>query len=370
MTTPTRRDLTLFYAVVALIALAGQALAAVEWLGWPLVPAIAAVAALEFGGVVLSRHALARMRLGERALTARAASAAVAAFAVTFNWAGHADHRQGAFFAGMSALGYGVWLLDSNARRRDELRTRGMLAVPPPAYGTARWLRHPVITREARALAVEHPELGLHGSLTAARAARRRETRHAAIAVLLRRKLAQGKDQVAADLAIATYDLDEIAARLAAAADYDGLTALLGAELTAARVAGAPDTAADNPADIAPVAEASADTAVTGADTPPATAETPRMSTEQAQLVAQSMFVANPDIAPDIIATIVGRDVRTVRRYLKAVGGPASAPPAVAVPAPPTMLGPDDALEALEHGTVVDPVHRRHLAALALGGAA
>jgi hypothetical protein len=365
----TRRTLTAFYVLVALIALAGQATGARNWLGWPLLLAGLAVATLEFGGVVLSGHALQRLRLGERAVAARLGSAAVAAFAVAFNWLSHTDHRQGAFFAGMSALGYGVWLLDSGARRRDELRARGMLAAVPPAYGAARWLRRPLLTREARALAVEHPELGLHGSIAEAAAARRREQRHTAIAVLLRRKLSQGKDQVAAELAIATYDLDEIAARLAAAADYDGLTALLSADLTAAAVAGIPDTFADIPADITPVAEQPADTTVTVPDNTPAPAETPRMSLDKAKLVAQSMYRANPDIALDIIADIVGRDVRTVRRYLNEVGRPTSAPPAPAIPAPPSMLSPAEAFTALELEAVADPNHRRHLAELALGAA-
>jgi hypothetical protein len=362
------RDLTAFYVAVVLIALAGQALAAVEWLGWPLLPSLLAVAVLEFGGVVLSRHALARMQLGERAGWARLGSAAVAAFAVAFNWLGHADHRQGAFFAGMSALGYGVWILDSNARRRDELRARRMLADPPPAYGLARWLRHPVITREARALAVERPELGLHGSIAAAAAARRREKRHSAIAVLLRRKLSAGRDHVAAELAIATYDLDEIAARLAAAADYDGLTALLGADLTASAVAGVLDTAADIPVDTTPVDEPPVDTPVTAPDTAVAPAETQRMSTERARLVAQSMYRANPDISLDIIADIVGMSTRTVRRYLEQIGRPMSGPPASPWAAPPRMLGPADALEQLDLGTVADPAHRLHLAEVALFG--
>ncbi|MER7002181.1 hypothetical protein ABT297_03920 [Dactylosporangium sp. NPDC000555] len=376
MTTSSRgssRDLTAFYVAVVLIALTGQGLAAREWLGWPLPLALLAVAALEFGGVVLSRHALARMRLGERAGWARAGSAAVAGFAVAFNWAGHSNHMLGAFFALMSALGYGVWILDSNARRRDELRARSMLAAVPPAYGATRWMRHPVLTHEARALAIATPTLGLHGSIAAAKDARRRERRHAAIGVLLRRKLSQGKDEVAAELAIATYDMDEIAARLAAGADYDGLTALLAADLTAAAVAGVPDIAADTPADITGDAGQAADTVVTSTDTPAAQTETAgsdqsavRLTTEQARYIAQGMYRANPDIALDIIADKIGRDVRTVRRYLEPLGRPTSGAPAIAAPQPPRMLGPDDALAALELGTVVDPEHRRHLAELAL----
>lgn len=232
-----RRGLTAFYLVVALIALAGQALAAVEWLGWPLITAIAAVAALELGGVVLSQHALARMQLGETATAARLLSAAVAGFAVAFNWYGHSDVRQGAFFAGMSALGYAVWLLDSAARRRDQLRATRMLAVPPPAFGLLRWLGRPVLTWQARSLAIETPALGMHGSLEAAAAARRTAARRAAISKVLHRKIRAAVDPTTADIAVAVYDLDEVAIRLAAGADYDGLTALIGADLLPTRLA-------------------------------------------------------------------------------------------------------------------------------------
>jgi hypothetical protein len=233
----TDRGLFAFYAAVALIALAGQTGAAVEWLHWLLPFALAAVAAVEFGGIVLSAYADHRRRLGERAYAARVLSAAVAAGAVAVNWLGHHDHLQGGFFAGMSALGYGVWLLHSGARRRDQLRAVGDLPPVAPVYGWWLWLRHPGLTRRARALALADPKLGLYGSLDAARTAVRTEQRQAAIAALLRRKLAEGRDPLAAEIAVAVYDLDEIAGRLAAGADYDGLTALIAAELTPARLA-------------------------------------------------------------------------------------------------------------------------------------
>lgn len=242
--------IAMFYALVALIALAGQAQGANQWLGWPLLAAILAVAALEFGGVVLSRHALQRMKLGETALFARVASASVAAFAVGFNWLSHSDHRQGAFFAGMSALGYVVWLLDSGARRRDGLRAKRMLPEPPPAYGWARWLRHPVITREARALAIETPALGLHGSINEALAARKLTARRASIAKLLHRKIRESVDGTSADIATAVYDMDEVAERLAAGADYDGLTALIARDLTPARISGVVDVVDVTPVDV------------------------------------------------------------------------------------------------------------------------
>jgi len=221
-----------FYATVAVIALAGQTTSATEWLRWPVLFAAPAVAALELGGIALTAHADVRRRMGERAVAARIMSAAVAAFAVVFNWVGHADHRQGVFFAGMSALGYGVWLINAGARRRDQMRSDGTLSPVAPVYGWVRWVRHPLHTWQARALALATPQLGLYGSLTQATADTRRARREATIAAILHRKLKAAKDPLTAELAVTVFDLDEIAARLTAGADYAGLTAMIAADLT------------------------------------------------------------------------------------------------------------------------------------------
>lgn len=221
-----------FYATVAVIALAGQTTSATEWLRWPVLFAAPAVAALELGGIALTAHADVRRRLGERAIAARLMSAAVAAFAVGFNWLGHADHRQGAFFAGMSALGYGVWLINAGARRRDQMRHDGTLPPVAPVYGWPRWLRHPAHTWQARALALATPQLGLYGSLEQATADKRRTIREATIAAILRQKLKAAKDPLTAQLAVTVFDLDEIAQRLTRTADYAGLTAMIAADLT------------------------------------------------------------------------------------------------------------------------------------------
>jgi hypothetical protein len=233
-----RTLLRCFYVVVLLVALAGQTIAAVTWLHWPLVAALVAVAAVELGGVALSAHADARRQLGERAVPARLLSAAVAAGAVAVNWFGHGDPLAAGFFAGMSALGYAVWLVDSAARRRDRLRAARMLPPAAPAYPLWSWITHPLLTARARSLALVDSELGLYRSLENARAAVRRKRRQAGIAKLLERKLRAGRDPLAASIAIATYDLDQIAARLADGADYDGLAGLLAAELVPVAVAG------------------------------------------------------------------------------------------------------------------------------------
>ncbi|MEU4643292.1 hypothetical protein [Micromonospora sp. NPDC023814] len=48
---------------------------------------------------------------------------------------------------------------------------------------------------------------------------------------MLHRKIRAAVDPTTADVAVQVYDLDEIAARLAATADHDGLTSLLAADL-------------------------------------------------------------------------------------------------------------------------------------------
>ena len=232
-----------FYVVVLLVALAGQVSGAVETLHIPLLAAIPAVGALELGGVVVLANADVRRRLGERANASRILSAAIAAGAVAFNWLAHSDHLLGGFFAGMSALGYLVWLMHTENQRRDRLRATGQLAHVVPAYElVGHWLAHPWRTRRARSLAKADPQLGLYDSLAAARAAVRRERREAAIASVLHRKIrAAVRDKDTADIAVHVYDLAEIAARLADTADYAGLTALVGADLVPARLtAGTP----------------------------------------------------------------------------------------------------------------------------------
>jgi hypothetical protein len=231
-----------FYGGVALVALAGQTTAAVAWLHWPVEFALPAVALLELGGIALAARSDFRRRLGEQAIAARALSAGVAVFAVVFQVAGHTNHLQGGFFAGMSALGYLLWLIQAGERRRDHLRAAGKLPPTPPVYGWWRWLRRPAQTAQARALALAEG-LDLYQSLAAVARARQAEQeqarlrrRQAAIAEVLRRKVSASADKLTADIATTVYDLDEIARRLAASADYDGLTALIGADLAPGRL--------------------------------------------------------------------------------------------------------------------------------------
>ncbi|TQJ23769.1 hypothetical protein FBZ33_4085 [Micromonospora sp. A202] len=225
-----------FYVLVLLVALVGQVTGAVQTLGVPMVVAVPAVAALELGGVVVMANADVRRRLGERAIGSRLLSAAIAAGAVTFNWAAHPDHIVGGFYAGMSALGYLVWLMHAGNQRRDRLRVTGVLPPTPPAYEVfGHWVCHPVVTSRARSIA-KADGLDLYGSLAVARTAIARRRREAAIAKVLHRKIRAAVDPTTADIAIRVYDLDEIAARLAATADYNGLTTLLAADLAPERI--------------------------------------------------------------------------------------------------------------------------------------
>ncbi|GAA2022610.1 hypothetical protein GCM10009779_03060 [Polymorphospora rubra] len=225
-----------FYILVLLVALVGQVTGAVQALDIPLLVAVPAVAALELGGVVVMVNADVRRRLGERALASRLLSAAIAAMAVAFNWAAHPDHLLGGFFAFMSALGYAVWVMHAGNQRRDRLRATGDLPPTPPAYEAfAHWARHPVITMRARSMA-KAGGLDLYESLTAARTAIHRERRDAAITKILHRKIRKAVDPTTADIAVQVYDLDQIAARLAASADYDGLTEIISADLTPQRI--------------------------------------------------------------------------------------------------------------------------------------
>ncbi|MFI2651149.1 hypothetical protein [Micromonospora fulviviridis] len=226
-----------FYVVVLLIALGGQVSGAMERLGMPWYVALPAVGALELGGVVVLANADVRRRLGEGAMLSRVLSAGIAAAAVAFNWLAHSNHLEGGFYAGMSLLGYLVWLMNTENQRRDRLRARQQLPPTTPAYEpVGHWLRHPWLTRRARSLAKADAGLGLYGSLDAARAQIRAERRQAALNKVLHRKIRRALDATTADIAVAVYDLDEIARRLAEQADYDRLTALIAADLAPERV--------------------------------------------------------------------------------------------------------------------------------------
>jgi hypothetical protein len=229
------------YIAVAVIALIGQSLAAVHWLGWPLVAALPAVAGVELTAVALAARADYRRRKGEAAIAARLLSATVAAFMTTVNFVGHWSLGQQVaawFFAGATALGYLVWLLNSADRRRDQMLAEGKVRLAAPDYGVWQWVMRPRVTAHARQLALRDPELGLYGSLDAAVAELQRERRNRAVARALRRLARGNAGRSDARLAQQVYDMDAAAAILMGQADMDGLAALLAERLAPEVLAG------------------------------------------------------------------------------------------------------------------------------------
>lgn len=230
-----------YYVAVAGIALYGQAGAAVHWLGSAWVPALVAVSVIELAAIVLSARADYRRRLGESAVAARVLGGAVAAFMTGVNFAGHwliGQQVAAWFFSASTALGYLIWVLHSAARRRDQLRAEGKLGGTSPEYGAMRWICHPRVTHRARQLALRNPALGLYGSWDLAVAELRRERRNRALSKALEKRITATQDENMAEIATTVYDMDEIAARLAAEADYDGLTGLIAQDLSPERLAG------------------------------------------------------------------------------------------------------------------------------------
>lgn len=226
-----------FYGAVLAVALTGATQATAGQLDWPVLPSAVACGVVELGGVVFSHHADNRRSLGEAAIPSRMASAAVAVGAVAVNYFGHTNIFQACFFAGMSALGYAAYLVKSGAKYRDAMRAAGKMTSPAPAYGIWQTMRHPLITRAARILAIQDPSLGTIESLNRARNAKRDADRQAAIATAVRRQIADRVDPVMAEIAVLTYDMDRIARNLAAGADYAGLTRIISSQLTAQRIA-------------------------------------------------------------------------------------------------------------------------------------
>lgn len=230
------------YVIVAVVALIGQSRAAVHWLGWPLYQAVPAVAVLELTAVALAARADYRRRKNEAAVAARVLSAVLATFMTAVNFVGHwliGQHVAAAFFGVATATGYLLWLLNSADRRRDQLLAEGRIPDSAPSYGGWQWLRHPAITRRARALALRDPVLSWHESLRLAEVELRRERRNRALSRALRRRMTAAQDRLTAEIAVLTYDMDEIAARLADRADYDALTDLIAKDLTPERLAAA-----------------------------------------------------------------------------------------------------------------------------------
>lgn len=307
--------LTVFYALVALVAVAGQTIGATEYLNWEWQVAILPAVLLELGGVALAAFSDARRRLGERAIAARVGAVAVAAFATGFNWVSHSDRIAAALFAGFTAFGFTLWLIASEARRRDALRAAGMLPEPPPSYPLTQWLTRPWVTAHARTLAKADPALGVYGSLDAAAKDLDRQRRNKRLASLLERRIRKERGRAQAALAVRVYDMDRIAEQLRATADYEGLAKLLAAEFTPTVLA-----ATAPPVKAAAKAEGSqaAPPAASRNRRPTKSAKQTRRPAEETLALVEQIRAESPDIKATDLAKRVELSPRRLREVLAA----------------------------------------------------
>lgn len=327
-----------FYGGGALSAFVGQVWAAAAHIPFPdSMPIWAraaivapAVVVIEIGGVAMAARSDLRRRLGETALGYRLMSAGVALFAVLFNWFGHQANLWLAFwFAGFSAIAYGVWLLHSGDRRRDTLRDTDKLAGTAPVYGWVQWLRAPAITRRARAVALE-TGAGLYESLRVAEDERRRELRRRAISHAVAAIIRDSqKDPKRAQIAVTTYDMERLADEIEARTDYAGWADVIGQSLTpaAAKMAGATEEE-DVLEEQLPEKPVSS---------PPSLPQHPLTAKEVAKMAAK-----NPGWKAPQIAAKLGVSETTVRRYLPAkkaatLAAVETVEPAVAVNGTPVL---------------------------------
>ena len=328
MTTPSRAGsgplhlLAVFYAAMAGLALYGQSDGLMAWLGVPRLVALGVALAVELLAAVLFAFAdWRRTRHGEQAYAARTLSVAVAAGVAAMNFYGHeANPALRALFTGASLAGYGVWVLHTNARRRDALRAAGRLAGQAPVFGISAWLRAPRMIWRARQLAVADPSLSVHTAISKASTDQAREARQAAIAAALRRKLAASLDGVSAEIAMVSYDLDEVAARLAASVDYDRLTGLLAADIHPDRIAAGRPTKR-HATNLDPDATVDGGHIVDADKPQPRPRSTPRrVKTVRPDAAARvrTALAAHPNATQAEIARVAATSTRTVRRVLSA----------------------------------------------------
>lgn len=214
-----------FYAAMAGLALYGQSDGLMTWLGVDRVWALAVAVAVELLAAVLFAFAdWRRTHHGERAVAARLLSVVVALGVAAMNYYGHHGVGDTAVYTGASLAGYSVWVLHTEARRRDALRAANRLPAQPPVYGLALWLRTPGLVARARQLAIADPTLGVHDSIVAAETEAATAVRRRATVAALRVLVAQDLDPVTARVTLASCDLDQVAAGIADGIDYDRLT--------------------------------------------------------------------------------------------------------------------------------------------------
>ncbi|MEU7868119.1 hypothetical protein AB0B76_15215, partial [Dactylosporangium sp. NPDC049140] len=189
---------------------------------------------------------------------------------------------------------------------------------------------------------------------------KRKEQRTSAIAKVLHRKIRAAVDPTTADIAVAVYDLDEIAVRLADGADYDGLTALIAADLAPARLAAMtgstpppPAVAAPPPAvapepDLLPIIDTQEQQALPG----------PRLSYEEAERRAAREAVARATEAaaePELGPVVASSPLGGLRADLEGILPAAPAPRRPRSRTAPVTHEAADVLEIAEEPTLTPP---------------
>lgn len=248
-----RKLLTAFYAVNASIALYGQTQGIVRWLGIHEVTApvlqvslsaqliaLVPAAAVELLAAVLFAFAdWRRTARQESALAARTLGVLVSIAVAALNYAGHSapdEVGQRALFVGASLAAFSVWVLQSNARRRDKQYETGKRRVAPPEYGIVQWLTHPKETWRARQLAMAGQAESLTDSLELATQQLREEEKRQELVDAIKARIAKDMPAYDAKVALGSLNVDSIADKLASQADNDGVVNRLAAELAVERL--------------------------------------------------------------------------------------------------------------------------------------
>lgn len=248
-----RKLLTAFYAVNASIALYGQTQGIVRWLGIrevtapvlqvslsPQLIALVPAAAVELLAAVLFAFAdWRRTARQESALAARTLGILVSVAVAGLNYAGHSapdEVGQRALFVGASLAAFSVWVLQSNARRRDKQYEAGKRRVAPPEYGIVQWLTHPKETWRARQLAMAGQAESLTDSLELATQQLREEEKRQELVDAIKARIAKDMPAYDAKVALGSLNVDSIADKLASQADNDGVVNRLAAELAVERL--------------------------------------------------------------------------------------------------------------------------------------
>jgi hypothetical protein len=245
VTTASDKLSVTFYGISALCAVVGSSMGIVSkvpsWPEW--IPEYAQYAAsvvpvtvIELGGVVSAALGDVRRQKGESAYGYRILSATVAGAAVLWQLWSHDFEWYAWLFAGFTSFAYMLYLLSSGARRRDALRLRKQMLNVTPQYPLWMQIRHPQVVRLAKSLALSN-DLGIIESLAAAREELSTQKRRETIARALERAIKKAyKDSDAANIALATYDLEKLAAKIEGNADYEGWAEVISTNLAPRKV--------------------------------------------------------------------------------------------------------------------------------------